>query len=400
MSGELRWPPSKEDLERLYLAEKLSAAKIARLYGLKHPNPKSSETLVLYHLKRFGIKRRDKAEHVRKVTEEMVDEWVRRYQAGESLKQIASAEVSPVTVFNHLRKCGVQLRDKVEAQIKAVTKHARRPFSGDENEKWYLLGLSSGDFNVVRHGRAIRVRVSTTHPAMADLFESLFSAYGYVHRYPRRVRIGGHEWTLESDLDETFGFLLHAPRKSELFSLSGSALHAFLAGLWDAEGSIYLHNKRGRYNPETVFVNTDGNLIDFVFKKLSGFGLFVNVDWRDQAFQRGGIVGESRIGRATIWRFADVQSLLRLMPFRHREKKAKAELVLEMTYRAPKSEHDRFLSRWLRLQSQTEEGKDRFIQAARMAINGQASFNPNSVYQTKEGKRRQKGAYFNKLGRE
>ncbi len=127
---------------KLYLAQRLSAMKISRIYGLKYPNPKSGESMVLWYLKKFGIKRRDKTEHARKVTEEMVDQWISRYQKGESLKRIAGEEFSPVTVFLHLRRRGVTLRDKVEAQIKAVTKYARTPFSGELTEKAYLLGFA------------------------------------------------------------------------------------------------------------------------------------------------------------------------------------------------------------------------------------------------------------------
>jgi hypothetical protein len=197
---ELRWPPNKEDLLRLYVEQKLSAAKIAESYGLKYANPKSGETLVLYHLKKFGIARRDKAEHVRKVTEEMVDQWARRYQGGASLKGIADDKIDAVTVWNHLTKRGVKVRDKVEAQIAAVSKYERRPFSGDALEKAYLMGLRYGDLHVVRHGRAIRVRVSTTHPAMAKLFESLFSPYGHIQHYPRKASLTGHEWSLECEI--------------------------------------------------------------------------------------------------------------------------------------------------------------------------------------------------------
>lgn len=66
----LVWPPKKEDLERLYVVEKLSAAKIADAYGLtgKYKTPKAAESTVLYHLKRCGIERRDPAEHIMKVT--------------------------------------------------------------------------------------------------------------------------------------------------------------------------------------------------------------------------------------------------------------------------------------------------------------------------------------------
>jgi hypothetical protein len=56
--------------------------KIAKVYDLKYKNPKVAESTILYQLKRNGIERRDPAEHTRKVTVEMVNEWVKRYQAG------------------------------------------------------------------------------------------------------------------------------------------------------------------------------------------------------------------------------------------------------------------------------------------------------------------------------
>src|SRR3989441_10327672 len=185
------WPPKKEELEKFYLAQRLSAMKISRIYGLKYPNPKSGETMVLWYLKKFGIKRRDKAEHVRKVTEGMVERWIPRYQKGESLKQIAGEEFSPVTVFLHLRKRGITLREKVEAQIKAVTKYARFPFSGEIVEKAYLLGFAWGDLHVSRHGRAIRIKTSTTHPALIELINSCFGRYGQVTQFPREAKLTG-----------------------------------------------------------------------------------------------------------------------------------------------------------------------------------------------------------------
>lgn len=50
--GKLAWPPSKESLERLYIQQRLSAAKIAKVYGLSYANPKTAESTVLHHLKK------------------------------------------------------------------------------------------------------------------------------------------------------------------------------------------------------------------------------------------------------------------------------------------------------------------------------------------------------------
>jgi hypothetical protein len=177
-SGRLAWPPLAEDLRRLYVDQGLSASRIAAAYGLKYASPKTAESTILYHLKRNGIARRDAAAHIRKVTEKMVDEWVVRYQSGESLKQIAGDGVVSVIVFNHLRRRGLQLRDKVEAQIEAVTKFKKLSFDGDAADRAYLLGFIRGDLAVSWHGRAVRAKTSSTHPAMIELVVSLLLPYG------------------------------------------------------------------------------------------------------------------------------------------------------------------------------------------------------------------------------
>ena len=92
----LPWPPRKEDLVRLYLVERLSAAKIAEAYGLEYSNPKTAESTILYHLKKNGVQRRTSTSHIQRVTERLVDVWVQRYKSGESLSQIAGDSYSPL----------------------------------------------------------------------------------------------------------------------------------------------------------------------------------------------------------------------------------------------------------------------------------------------------------------
>ncbi len=245
---KLPWPPSAEDLRRLYLDEHLSAAKIADRYGLKYASPKTAESTILYHLKRNGITRRDKAEHIRRVTEEMIDQWVKRYETGESLKQIAGTEFSPVTVFLHLKKQGVQLRDKVEAQIEAVTKHKKMPFRGNRFDRAYVLGFVWGDCSVEKHGRAIRIKSGTTHPEFAGLFKSLFASYGHVRMYAKSAIVTPAEWNLEVDLDGSFEFLLEKNIRSVPQGLGSKLpMMSFVAGFADAEGSIYFHRARGNF---------------------------------------------------------------------------------------------------------------------------------------------------------
>ena len=363
MPEEGAWPPSKDGLERLYLVEKRSAAKIALVYGLtgRYKNPKVAESTVLYHLRKLGIKRRDPAEHVRKVTEEMVDEWARRYQAGESLKQIAGDSVDAVTVWNHLRARGVGLRDMVEAQIKAVTKHEKRPFNEGVIEKAYLMGLRLGDLDAVRHGRAVRVRLSTTHPTFADLFESLFSPYGAVRKYPRETKVTGFEWNLECDLDDSFDFLLAKPNASYLKFLGNLEFLeflAFLAGFFDAEGCIYYHKKQSGGSFELSLTSTNREILEIIAENLIRLGLHPSLrlkkskaTWMSAAH---GIVSVLPQWEVQIWRIDEVKKLFGLMPIRHPEKITRAEIALRLGYRPSNHERRRVIEEWKELSKAIE----------------------------------------------
>ncbi len=342
--------------------------KIAKVYDLHYNNPKVAESTILYHLKRNGIRRRDAATHVRKVTKAMVDEWVRRYQAGESLKQIAEGNLSPVTVYLHLHKQGFQLRDKVEAQIKAVTKYERKPFQGDNIEKAYLMGLRYGDLNAVRHGRAIRVRVSTTHPAMADLFESVFSPYGYVHRYPREAKLVGYEWSLECDLGQSFEFLLMRATSEELETFSEQEFVGFLAGIFDAEGSFHLHRKTRWYDPEVCFSNGDSDLLESLKARLVGLGYHCSLVWRKQQQDRNGVSGGSLMGRVEILRFREAQRLARLIPIRHAEKTKRRKLLLALEFGSPSEERIETAIKWRELSQQIRLEVHSFIESAEIQL--------------------------------
>lgn len=366
--GHLVWPPTKQDLERLYLDQKLSAAKIATAYGLKYKNAKVAESTILHQLKKNGIKRRDKADHIRKVNEGLVNEWVRRYKAGESLKQIAKSEFSPVTVFLHLRKRGLQLRDKVEAQIQAVTKHQRILFEGDENERAYLVGFTKGDCEVIRHGRAIRVRTSTTHPAMADLFTELFDKYGYVHRYPRKATLVGYEWSLEVDLNQSFKFLFQSFETAvEEFGRSPVTFLSFLAGFFDAEGSIYYHRKGKGGGFELSLSNTNDVILERIRNFLLKLGYYSKLDTFDQNSDRLGYSLNGRISRLVIWRAEDILGLLGRLRVRHNEKVVRAEAAIAYHSSACKDERVLILTKHEAMKSKTKAEVVRFVDLAMRA---------------------------------
>jgi intein-encoded DNA endonuclease-like protein len=362
------WPPRKEDLERLYVVERLSAMKIAKVYGLKYKNPKVAESTILYHLKRNGIKRRDPAEHNRKVTEAMVEEWVRRYQAGESLRTIAGEIVDPVTVWIHLKKRGLVLRDRVEAQILAVTKHERKRFQGDSIEKAYMMGLRYGDLDAVRHGRAVRVRVSTTHPAMAELFESLFSPYGFVHRFPREAEFTGYEWSLECDLDDSFEFLLQKPSICELDRLTFQEFLSFLAGFFDAEGSVFLHRKSSGLAPELNIANTDKEVLNLISQRLASIEILSSLTSWDQRTKKQQFKSVSLLWKLNVWRFECVNRLLAQLALRHPEKTAKKRIALRFVSPISQRRNTEAVREWETLAQQIDDERLKFIEEAKLSL--------------------------------
>jgi hypothetical protein len=356
-SARPTWPPTKEDLQRFYIDQKLSAAKIAKVYDLKYSSLKTAESTILHHLKKNGIKRRDPAEHIRKISEEMVDVWVARYQSGESLKQIAGSDVNPVSVFNHLRKRGIDLRDKVEAQIKAVTKFQKTSFDGTENDRAYLLGFARGDLNVARHGRAIRVRTSSTHPAMIDLVTSLFVPYGPIRVYPRFSKLAAYEWSVEGELDATFEFLL-LERLSPPDKKQGKRVFLnYLAGLFDAEGSLWLWEGR-TFAPRMSFTNKDVGMLDWVKALLHDLSFHSARTGPD----------EKGVYKLNLWRVEEIVKLLQDFPIRHPEKKAKARILLGST-----THRFRCGPLWDKLATELESDRLRFVMEARRALEESAA---------------------------
>jgi hypothetical protein len=148
------------------------------------------------------------------------------------------------------RQLGIQSRPFEEARLKAIKekrrKYERRPFDGTKEDRSYLLGLRYGDIPVTKPwmnaAEAIGVSTSTTHPAMAELFMSLFSPYGHVYKHPRYKKdTWSYEWNLNAVLDGSFIFLQEEWEDAwkRIAEDERTAL-SYLAGVLDAEGSILL----------------------------------------------------------------------------------------------------------------------------------------------------------------
>jgi len=177
------------------------------------------------------------------------------------------------------RQVGVQPRGFEEARLKGihekVRKYERRPFDGSDEDKAYLLGIAHGDFSAsVPFGDAVRVSTSSTHPAMAELFRNLFEKYGHVYQHSRYKKdTHTYEWNLSTILDVSFSFLLE-PRtecRGWIFG-SPSTVLAYLAGLFDAEGTVGIYPNARTTSVQVVYYNTDLDLLQSVQKWLGHSG--------------------------------------------------------------------------------------------------------------------------------
>jgi hypothetical protein len=265
--------------------------------------------------------------------------WTR----GLSLNDIADLVGNNTSGYSSWLFKRLELRSRPfeEARLKGVSKHLRiyerRPFDGIDMDKAYILGLKHGDLSAyVPFGNVTRVSTSTTHPALAELFTSLFSPFGHVYNLPRYKKdTKTYEWNFQAILDDSFAFLLEPREKCRHWVREqDERMLAYLAGLVDAEGHIRIYP-----NPRTVGIiisiwNTDIDLVRFAYYCLKQLGYRPMEPYLDK--RAGGessgfhIERKKDYWRLQLGRFDEAQSLLQRLPLRHREKIERKRLALSI----------------------------------------------------------------------
>jgi hypothetical protein len=244
------------------------------------------------------------------------------------------------------RQLGVEARPFEEARLRGIKekrrKHERRPFDGTDEDRAYMLGLRHGDLSVSRPWNGVvRVSTSTTHPAMANLFRSLFEPYGHVYQHPRyRIETDSYEWNLIVIVDQSFEFLLENPKLiRERLLDDESAMLSYLAGIVDAEGSVGIYGNGKGTSIQVLVYNTNLELLGFVKTALGRLGLAPLGPYLDK--RKGTTTSKYRITRrkdywkVAIARFDQSQSLLRRLPIKHAEKVRRRDVALAIQFGAP-----------------------------------------------------------------
>lgn len=270
------------------------------------------------------------------------------------------------------RELGVKARPFEEARLRGIRekrrKYERRPFDGTDEDRAYLLGLRHGDLSVSEPWKGVvRVSTSTTHPAMAELFTELFGRYGHVYQHARfKNDTGSYEWNLSVIVDETFGFLV-GDRGAQRASLNGVLnIQSYLAGVLDAEGSIGIFENARHVALIISIYNTDLSLLGFVKGSLLTSHYHVLGPYLDK--RKGTITSKYKIARKKdYWRvavavFEDCQALLRSLPLRHPEKRARKELALSIR---KGMRWESVLPQVQSLRDSVRADRDRFVEVAR-----------------------------------
>lgn len=146
------------------------------------------------------------------------------------------------TIDRKIHLANLPIRNLAEAHII----YPRRDFSGDLTEKAYLIGLRIGDLRVrkfYKNSETIKLDCGSTREEQIKLISSLFSNYGrvWIGKPNQRGAI-----QIECFLNLSFSFLLSKQLPGWVFNTK-RYFFSFLAGFTDAEGSIFISRNQAHY---------------------------------------------------------------------------------------------------------------------------------------------------------
>ncbi len=238
---------NRELLRRLYCTDGKSLKQIAVLAG-------TTKSDVHYWMVKHGIPRREWSANTPKCDPRQIHELY--WNQGKTIRAVAKLTgISFTTARNHL------LRETASGPLRSrwTVKYPRTPFSGDDMERAYLLGLRGGDLNAARTSRnSVMVRVSTTHPSILDLFLKTFGHYGHCGVVPRQVFLTGYDWQARAYLDNSFSYLI---RKPQTVPTAEAEFYEFLAGVSDSDGSWVITHDGARLTYAFLITTEESVLI-------------------------------------------------------------------------------------------------------------------------------------------
>lgn len=237
---------------------------------------------------------------------------------------------------------GVKRRPFEEAKLKGIRekrrKYERGPSDGTDEDRAYLLGLKHGDLTASKPWKGVvRISTSTTHPAMVQLFRSLFEPYGHVYQIPRYKKdTRTYEWNLDVILDDSFSFLLNDFEDvKDWMGENELRVMAYLSGFLDAEGSILVtRNVRGGVVIFVDYFNEYKPILEWVSEEVRAMGLGTSIRINKPIGRgtTGFLLNHNReYWQVSIFGAARIQDLIRKLSTRHPEKVERGRIALSVT---------------------------------------------------------------------
>lgn len=298
-----------EKIKELYLSNKLSIRKIAKEMKVSYGTIRKN--MILSEVQRKPSKKRDLLKPNKEELEKVYCDGNKSVK--DVLKQF---DVGLTTLFKWLKEY------KIKPQRR--WKYNKTPFSGDEKEKAYILGLVAGDIHAGKHNRQILAELTSTHPAMIDLFFNVFKKYGTPKKYIKHnKKLERNEWGSYVLLDSSFEFML-----SESYDIE-SNFDDFLAGFFDCEGCLYVYNNHNNIGLNWSIYNSDRELLERIKKILETRGLNPK---SHLFFKKGDKTTNGYFRGADLWALSlytkeEVIRIMTLLPIKHKEKIDKFEIV-------------------------------------------------------------------------
>lgn len=182
------------------------------------------------------------------------------------------------TVRRILARKNVQMRTKSEA----MTRFPKKNFSNSPEETAAMVATVE-DCAVGRHFNLIRIRTSSTHLPIIDMFTLVFGNYGHIHVWPRyhnRTGAFPYAWTVDVLLNSSFEFLLDYNRDPVIYleeNLDPKHYMVYDAYLLCSEGSIQICVQKNFYfYPLFTIANNNRRLLEWEQNRLGGFSTDYN----------------------------------------------------------------------------------------------------------------------------
>lgn len=301
----------KQKIKYFYFEKNLSLKKVAR--ELRVSPGLIRKNMILWNISRRPSSKRDAIKPSRGELEELYND--KKLTMDKIAKKLDAAIC---TIFKWLKEYNIQPARRV--------KYKKYDFSGDPKEKAYILGLVAGDLYVCRNCKQVSVELSTTHPAMIDLFYSIFQKYGNIKKYLKYNKITKrYGWRMYIYLNNSFEFML-----SKDFDIDNEYFYDFLAGFFDSEGCLHVYNNHGYIGVTALIYNSDKKLLEIIKGRLEKDGFRPKFS---KFFSKGERTTNDYFRGVDLWVVRlhtnkEIISLMNLMSIKHKEKLDKLKIAI------------------------------------------------------------------------